>query len=149
MPIAPHTILGPRHIHPGVRTEADYRRTQIMYIARARAKFPNLIWRDPWVADVRPAVYITAGMWQICCATPGCGNCPSVSSDWRLACCWDCGAVYEGLDMPADAERAVEVLLCRPVVASRNWTGESVDDLVNENRAHGDPVPAWAEEALA
>jgi len=153
MPMAPRCVLGPRHLHPGVQTEEDYRRCHAEAIAKGRKKYPNLDWRDPWLTVIRPPVYVTHGMAQIRCATPGCGNCPSVSLEWRLALCWDCGAVYEGVEVPADFALAEAVLVCRPSLATRNWRvaqdggideTEAVEDLLVQNRAAGDPVPEWA-----
>lgn len=154
MPLAPRCLLGPRHIHPGVNTAADYREQQQAAIDRGRAKYPNLEWPAPWrVEGLFPVVYVAGGMLQIRCATPGCGNCPSVSPEWRLALCWDCGAVYESLEIPADLDRAEQVLLCRPVLGTRNWRiasdgtllpDETVDALITHNLEAGNPVPEWA-----
>ena len=55
MPLAPTCLMGPRHVHPAVSTEADYRAAQRNAIAKGRAKYPNLEWPDPWPATVRPA----------------------------------------------------------------------------------------------
>jgi hypothetical protein len=44
----------------------------------------------------------------------------------------------------------VPVLMMRPVAATRNWKpGETIDDLLMENAAHGCLPPSWAETADA
>ena len=138
MPLPPKCLLGPRHLHPGVNTEADYRRAHRDAIARGRARYPNLEWPEPWLALFAPSAFVAGGMWQLRCATVGCTNCPSVSPEWRLALCWDCGAVYERVPLPVDIEAIERVLMRRPDVSSRNWLPtETVEDLVRENAEHG------------
>lgn len=137
MPLLPHCLLGPRHIHPGVHSEADYRRAHAEAIKQGRRKYPNLVWHDPWSATVRPPVFVAGGLVQIRCVTPGCGNCPSVSPDWRVALCWDCGAVYEQLEISAEFAAIERLLVARPEVATRNWLpGETIADLARENAEH-------------
>lgn len=138
MPRAPRCLLGPRHVHPGVNTEADYRRRHLEAILKGRKKYPNLDWQNPWPTVARPPVYVSGGMVQIRCATPGCGNCPAVSPEWRLALCWDCGAIYEGLELPEDFDAIARLLVARPELSTRNWLpGETVEDLERENVEHG------------
>jgi hypothetical protein len=100
-------LIGPTQVH-GVRSAADYRAMQRTYVQRLRAAHPHLSWLDPWVAPVEPpedaadwwrVVTISGGKYVVRCA---CGNRPSVDPNWRLACCFQCGAIYEGLEMPPD-----------------------------------------------
>ena len=151
MPLAPPCLLGPRHIHPGCNTEEDYLRLQRDAITTGRKRYPNLVWSDPWISDAAVVPYVTGGLVQIRCGTTGCGNCPSVSLDWGIALCWDCGAIYKNLSI-ADVDRATDVLLCRPVMATRNWRispvgellpHETVEALIEQNIQAGDPVPTW------
>lgn len=140
MPMPPKTLLGPHHLHPRVKTESDYREKQREAMRRGRLKYPNLDWPDPWRYEggSLPSVYLSGGMWQIHCATVGCGNRPSASPLWRLALCFECGAIYEGLVFPPNVRGIERALLARPIPANRNWLPhETVDDLQRENRAHG------------
>ncbi len=135
MALVPNCLMGPRHVHPNVNTAEDYRQRHEAAIRKGRQMYPNLPWRDPWrVTGPLPDVFVAGGMWQLRC---GCGNCPSVSPEWGVARCWDCGAVYEGIVIPRAA--AIErVLLRRPVLSTRNWApGETVADLERENAEHG------------
>jgi hypothetical protein len=138
MPRAPKCLLGPRHVHPRVNSEAEYRRRQAEAIAKGRALYPNLEWSDPWLAERGRLARIVGGAWQLPCATPGCRNCPSVSPEWLLALCWDCGAVYEDVALPEERASIERLLLRRLDLASRNWLpGETAEDLERENLAHG------------
>jgi hypothetical protein len=62
-----------------------------------------------------------------------------VAPEWRgLACCYECGAIYERLELPAKADEIERLLVARPDLQTRNWRqGETVADLHAENRAHG------------
>lgn len=133
-------------MHPGVNTLEDYRRKHAEALARGRLAYPNLDWPTPWVSSVHPPVFVSGGMWQVRCATPGCGNAPMVSPEWRVALCWDCGAVYEGLAIPADAAEIERVLVLRQHLGWRNWNwpmldgSESVDVLRAQNLEMGDVI---------
>lgn len=136
MPLLPDCLLGAKHVHAHVRTEADYRARHLEAMRRAVAMYPNLDCRLPWRPETQPAVFVAGGFWQVRCVTPGCGNYPAVQPEWGLALCWDCGAVYDGLQVP-DATDIERVLMRRPMV-HRNWIQpETVADLERENRAHG------------
>lgn len=109
-------------------------------ILRRHADRPARPWRMPWSVDADElrdvAPFISGGRWQIACLT--CADCPSYDPEWQFACCWECGAIYEGVKPPAgwtDIERAVMV---RPFMHTRNWRPpETVDDLQRETLAHG------------
>lgn len=77
------------------------------------------------------------GIWKLACS---CGEHPVYSPEWRLACCFYCGAVYEGVEPPPAMAEIERVLLLRPQMTTRNWCHpETVDDLRQENADHGDP----------
>lgn len=143
MPLLPKCLLGPRHLHPGVNSSEDYRRRQYEVLAKGRARYPHLIWPDPFPAAVVPPVMVADGAWKVRCVTPDCEEFPIASLEWRVARCLNCGAVYEGLVFPEDASEIERVLVNRPHMATRNWNwptpGETVESLRAENRAHGDP----------
>jgi hypothetical protein len=133
MSLLPSVIKSPRHVHPRVRTADDYRARQREHIQEGRRQYAALAWRDPWLCLDRPPVFISAGKWLIECA---CGNCPSVAPEWGgLACCFECGAVYEGLEMPSDAAAIEAVLVQRPSLNARHWEpGTTVEDLLAQDR---------------
>ena len=140
MPIAlpPPCLLGPAHLHPFVTDEQSYLARHRLAFLEAKQMFPALAWPTPWISEVRPALTVRQGIWKIACATLGCLNHPVVSVEWRLALCWDCGAIYERLLIPADIEAIERVLLQRPVPETRNWwLDETLADLIAENAAQG------------
>lgn len=136
--------MTPLHVH-GARTAAEYREIQRKVIARMRSERPALGWREPWLAPVDPptpeaaaywrVVFIGGGKWLTRC---GCGNAPSVDPQEGLACCFECGAVFEGLTLPVAADEIERALVKRPMAHHRHWLPEeTVEDLVRENRAKG------------
>lgn len=134
MSIWPDEIMTPLHVH-GVRSPAEYRQKQRMYIASARMQAPGLRWRDPWLSLEHPDVLIAAGKWLVWCE---CGNYPSVHPEWRLACCFECGAIYEDLVVPPEAIEIARVLSRRPKIQNRAWLApQTLDDVRAENVEHG------------
>jgi hypothetical protein len=69
----------------------------------------------------------------VCCAR--CGN-QAAGRGWRTVALPDTPTRY----------RIEAILLCRPNAGDRNWEpGETLADLLAQNRDHGDPVPDWDE----
>lgn len=135
-------LLRPQQVH-GVATPEHYRAFQADLLRRNRTAQPWANWPEPFASVDAPTVYVGAGKWLVRCV---CGNCPSVDPDWRLACCAECGAIYEDLVMPADAEAIEAVLMLRAKPLHRNWRPpETVADLVAENLDAGEPVPEEAQ----
>ncbi|MGE0464598.1 MAG: hypothetical protein AB7Q16_24790 [Vicinamibacterales bacterium] len=136
MSLAPRCLKSARHVHPGVRTPAEYHARQAQAITEGRRLYPELPWRDPWHSLERPPVFVSGGKWLIECA---CGNCPAVAPEWEgLACCYECGAVYTGLVLPPEADEIERLLVARPRLGNRNWVpGEPLELLRLENRMHG------------
>lgn len=66
-----------------------------------------------------------------------CGSGMFTRPDWRLACCAECGAVYNGVIFPERIAAIVLLLLARPRRENQNWERESVWKLTLENRLHG------------
>lgn len=148
MPLLPHCLLGPTHVHPSVVSAADYYRRQQAHLAHGRRLYPALVWPAPWRPAVTPAVFVSEGWWKVCCVTPACqaqGDHPSLSIEWRVAICLNCGAVYEEVPIPAEATEIARVLVHRPDPRTRNWNwpmldgSETVETLRAQNRAAGDP----------
>lgn len=138
MAFLPKCLLGPHHVHPGVNTERQYRLAQAKAIRDGQERYQNLEWRQPWLyLGAAPEVIVSGGRWLIRCATPECGNYPSASPEWRLALCYDCGAIYEGLIFPDDIAEIERLLLLRPTLSTRNLLPtDTVAQLERENAEH-------------
>ena len=111
------------------------------------------------VATAAPMVArINHGKWIASCTcgaprnvvpTPGCIVFLAVLLGWCVRCGnrpW--GGGWRTVIVPPQDERVqIEaVLTCRPDPATRNWEpGETVADLIRENREHGDPIPTSLE----
>ena len=146
----PYTRIGrPLEAHNAATIEA-YEAVQAGIIAHNRAKRPALKWRDPFAADATGlAPLVSGGCWGVLC--PGCGNFAVYDPDWKLALCLECGAQFRDVEPPADWEAIEQILVARAELVHRQWgvkhvlghadARESLDDLRDENRAHGDPVP--------
>ena len=100
-------IIGPKegHAHQGVKTADDYLRVQAGYLASNRAA--GVDDAVPHEATDREraqasAPYVNLGQWVMNCA---CNNAPSVSFEWDLACCLECGAIYRSLWVPIERSR--------------------------------------------
>lgn len=87
-----------------------------------------------------PAVYVDGWKWCIVCGDGvHCGNRPAYA--WGIAGCFDCGAYYEDLVLPADADEIERILAFRPKLAQRSWyPGETLDALRAENASIGVPA---------
>lgn len=132
----PYTRLGRPAEGYNVPTPAAYRAWQAAVIAQHRQARPRLAWRDPFVSSSPVTPIVNGGRWVVVC--PDCGNAPLYDPEWQLACCPDCGAIYEQLVPPSDWQAIEAVLMARPALYQRNWTPrETLADLVAENAAHG------------
>lgn len=128
------SLMTPLHVH-GARTSDEYRAMQRRIIVNGRALRPALQWREPWVAPAGRAVTVSGGKWVVSC---DCGNGPSADPSWRLACCFECGAVYERLVFPDEAAEIERLLLARPRIGTRHWSPtETAADLARENARQG------------
>lgn len=140
----PRFIMGAHHVYPGVNTAEQYRRWQAREIAAKKRAFANLQWRDPFVVEgEQPAAYISGGVWRVDCTIEGCANTPALWIDdgLGLACCLDCGAIYEGVPLPADHDAIAALLVRRKRVAERYWQpGRTVADLRAENDSGALPL---------
>lgn len=131
--LALREIGRPGHQH-NVPTRAAYAARQAAFIQAGRVRYPRLTWRDPVTVDDPIPAVISGGFWIVHCP---CGNGPAADPEWRLACCFECGAMYTSVVVPA-AWRGIEsALLERSEMATRNWLpGETVGDLQRETLAH-------------
>lgn len=123
------------HVH-GVKSAAAFRNEQRRYLNRrnrARAWEPR---RDPFKSKDSPLVFIASGKWLIRCTN--CGNAPAVAPTFALACCFECGAIYEGVSLPPDAAAIAALLVQRPDRHTRRWyPSQTLDELRAENAAMG------------
>lgn len=85
------------------------------------------------------------GQWIVRC--DGCRNSQFTSRADNRFFCVHClngshGMQWVEVAWPADVEKGELVLLARPLFFARNWlAGETVADLIAQNREHRDPVP--------
>jgi len=126
-------MLRPLHVH-GVSTPEGYRALQTAALAALATRHLRRA-AQPWICLAPRTVYVAMGKWLLRCV---CGNAPAVDPEWRLACCLECGAIFEHVDVPDDW-RAIEAALHkRPATRTQAWVpGETVADLEAENAAHG------------
>ena len=93
---------------------------------------------QPWTSDKSVVACVNQGRWLALCTS--CGEGMLTRPDWGIACCAQCGAVYnESLVVfPEDASEISQILCLRPERNSQNWLlPETVADLHDENVAHG------------
>jgi hypothetical protein len=90
------------------------------------------------------------GRWVARCPRPWCTNAVQLDRDQPAFACLGlggCGAQAE-VTWPAAPDAVETILAMRPVAATRNWVpGETLEDLLVENAAHGCLPPAWHELA--
>lgn len=76
-----------------------------------------------------------------------CGACTSaltVPPGTTEAFCWDCHAVIGPIVWPADPDGIEAILAMRPDPNTRSWDpGETLEDLLQENAAHGLIPAEW------
>lgn len=114
------------------RTQDSLRVMQARFVARNPAK------SDPYEVYEPIPAYIDAGVWRVRCE---CGEAPHTDPEWRLACCFGCGAIYTNVVFPNNYKAIEDLLVKRRVQLHRNWRQpETLDDLIKEQIAHGEPV---------
>lgn len=102
--------------------------------------------------DLRAVVFMNQGLWVARCPRPLCtnaerfGRCADGSVGGLTGSSFWCRDV-DGLggcglrcpaDWPSNIEKIEQMVLCRPVPASRNWEpGETLHDLLAENIGNG------------
>lgn len=128
--IGPESLEIPRVLR--VRTPADYRTWQMIIVTARGGRV--------WITGVRVPAYINAGRWTADCHW--CAKGMFTRPDWALACCGECGALYEPgtIVFPDQADAAVQILLRRPNRDSQNWRNpnlnrplQTIEDLAREN----------------
>lgn len=87
--------------------------------------------------DRELTAYVNNGRWVADCLNCAAGV--AAGPDFPRGCCLACGSIFRLKHPPAgDVQAATEILAVRPP-DNRNWHPwrETVDDLANENQAHG------------
>jgi hypothetical protein len=118
------SIHGPCEGHAGVIDRDSYRDVHQRVM---KAKGEQVL-----EVSAPRAAYVNWGRWVVDCECNGAGL-----SDRKIkqACCFDCGRVYD-VTFPKRAAQIEKVLLERPDPASRNWAGETVQALLDDNAKH-------------
>lgn len=130
-----NVIGGPKQAH-AISTPDEY-------AARARA-FLEARGQPPALSEAtsQPTAYVNDGRWVCDCPRAFCNNSPSVSPDWGIAICLECGTVSRPM-LPAFPASVERILLARPDARMRHFRpqdGETIRDLLKENAAHGRPL---------
>jgi len=117
------------------KSPEDYQHMQERTLQKVNARRSPSDHRAVWTfVGEQPPVYVAMGKWVLRCA---CGNAPSVHPEWHVARCFECGAVYEHVTMPAQAREIERVLIERPM-KNRGWLPtETLDELQADNERHG------------
>jgi len=98
---------------------------------RAIADRPHI---SPTTADGAVAS-VNHNRWIVLCS---CGSGCAVDLILHRAWCFECGTIYDGIEVPHDAAAIEALLVKRPKLENRNWIpGESLDQLEDENRQNG------------
>lgn len=106
-----------------------------LYLGWQAQQIQNRAIARVWNSDVRLKARINHGRWITDCAACRCGI--YTHPEWRLACCGNCGAVYTGVEFPANIEGITRLLLVRNSREHQNWEpGESMVQLRFENVLH-------------
>ena len=75
----------------GVRDAAEYKAKQADFLRRNRRGV------QPSATDAKPTVLDEPDAYRIKCS---CGDYPTVDPDAKIACCFNCGLIYDGLELP-------------------------------------------------
>jgi hypothetical protein len=100
---------------------------------------------------VTAVAYVNHGRWIADCTRPYCANAEKLEPHQSVFCCSNCRQI-DDVRWPADPDKVWAVLEARPVPQTRNWApaghrqaitdgfpdGQTVADLVDENREYGD-----------
>lgn len=86
------SLRGPLEIF-GVRSREEYLAKQAAFCFRLGKK--------PFVVtDAHPEVYVNEDRLLLDCAAGDCRSGVVVSAEWRLGCCFECGAIYQNVVIP-------------------------------------------------
>lgn len=123
-------LLTPREHHE-VKSVEEYRRLHALKIAGKQSRGQRVDVHEvtePFTARVE------AGSWLFDC---DCGAGVSTDPEWKMACCFSCGAVYMNVIFPEDAAAIERLLVARPQ-KNRYWLpGETLEQVRADNVANG------------
>jgi hypothetical protein len=137
-------LLTPRE-HHNVSSLEEYRERQAATIAERRRRGARYELHD---VETPIEARVDAGTWLVDCEC-GAGN--ATDPAWGVACCFGCGAIHTTVVFPAPrtCEAIERLLVARPKPIDRAWRpGESLVDLMRENRDHGFDIPVSVEPCV-
>ena len=139
--------MGAHHVYPGVNSREQYLAWHTRIVAGNKAAYPNMPWGDPHVvAGSQPELFVAGGVARIdCpeCASYGAQNVPAVWIDGRfaLACCVECGAIYDRIAVPETWAAIEAALIRRQQQPHRYWNPVlSVEQLIADNERGAFPL---------
>lgn len=104
------------------------------------------------MSDLLPAgdyAHANWGRWVVLCSGPFCFAAQQVYPGQTLVTCQACETTLGPLIWPADPDAIEAILMLRPDMRTRNWhPGESLEDLLAENVAHGIDPPDTGHKVL-
>lgn len=140
-----HFKIDSHHQYP----TADYRTFLTIYHAKnGLGLLPEL---NPDNLGPPVLARIDLGRWLVDC--DACRAAVVIDTDDLVFICPACGSSgkWQEITMPTPDDKAKieEILLLRPGFRDANknrfwFPNETIDDLLNQNREHGAPVPEWA-----
>lgn len=134
-------ILRPRHFSAlwGAMPLEHEQRTpeRLRYFQRAHLARNPAAHEPTEFSEEKPA-YIGNGAWRIHCR---CGERTHADPEWKLACCFGCGAIWTNVVFPENWQAIEDLLSKRVLQGTRNWQPpETYDDLVAEQVQHGEAI---------
>ena len=117
------------HAHMGVTDEQSYRTIHANHVKRQHEK-------EVLEVTAPIAAFINHSRWVVSCSCSG--GCLS-HPEYPIAACFDCGRLYTNVQfLPPDLrQEVVKIMLERPEEKMRNWTGETPQQLREQNVAEG------------
>ena len=110
------------HGHSGVIDIKSYRDVHLKVMQQGEKSIQEI--------DTQQEAYVNHGRWVVDCECNGAGL---TSPSFKVSCCFDCGRVYTNIKFPQQVKKIEETLLARYNQTSRNWKGESLQVLLDEN----------------
>lgn len=132
------TVIGtPLHAH-AARTPGEYLDKQREHLRQSKQLRPDYAWGDPTESKEQIEAFVSGGRWVVMCC---CGNAPSASPEWSLACCFECGLIYRDIVFPRDREAVEQAMLAQPM-HERQWIADHLppDDDAQPAENDGDEV---------
>lgn len=91
---------------------------------------------EQWRYEQEVPAFISRNRWYLHC--PHCRGGVSCGPAWPIACCFECGAVFDHVWFPENWKEIEAVLLARPALDNRHWLlGETLEQLIEQNVSRG------------